>query len=48
MYCTKNVDCFIQISLDYTEKYMDNLFKYQGKIVLNIKKVLVKMSEKQP
>ena len=33
--------------LEYTEKYRDNFFKYQGQMFLNIKKVLVKISEEQ-
>ena len=33
--------------LEYTEKHRDNFFKYQGEMFLNIKKVLVKISEEQ-
>ena len=32
----------------YMEKYVDNFFKYQGKMFLNIEKVLVKINEEQP
>ena len=44
----KNVDCFIDISLDYTENYMDKLSEHQGKMFLYIEKVLVKISQEQP
>ena len=36
------------ISLEYTEKYMDKFVKYQDNMILNIEKVLVKISEEQP
>ena len=42
-WCTENFDCFTKISLEYKEDYME---KYQGKMFLNIEKVLVEISEK--
>ena len=35
-------------NLEYTENYTDNFFEYQYKMFLNIEKVLVKITEKQP
>ena len=34
--------------MEYTEKYMDNFFKFQGKMLLNVENVLVKVSKEQP
>ena len=42
LYSTK-----ILYHLEHTEKYRDNFFKYQDEMFLNIKKVLVKISEEQ-
>ena len=47
-YCAENADYFIYIMLEYTEKYIDNFFKYQGNMFLNIKKVLVNINYEQP
>ena len=49
-YYTKNVDCFIKISLEYTQNYIEIFFffEYQGKVFLNIENVLAKISEKKP
>ena len=35
-------------TVEYTEKYMGIFLKYQGKMFLNIEKVLVKINEEQP
>ena len=47
-YCAENADYFIYIKLEYTEKYIDNFFKYQGNMFLNIEKVLVNINYEQP
>ena len=41
--CTENVDCFIEINLEYTENYMDKFFEHQGTMFLHIQKVVVKI-----
>ena len=47
-YWTENVDGFIYISLEYTKKYTDKFFDCQGKMFLNIEKILVKINGEQP
>ena len=44
---TKYVDCFILLSLEYTEKWTI-FFECQGKMFISIEKVLEKISENQP
>ena len=36
----------LYINLESTENYMDKFFEHQGKMFLNIEKILVKISEK--
>ena len=47
---TENVDCIIWINLEYTGNYgtWTSISEYQDKMVLNIGKVLVKISEERP